>query len=140
MAGSTGTSQYMESLILGWLKGTAFPATLANTYVALFTTAPTDDSGAGAVEVSGNAYAREAVASSNWGAISGGLSTPSQISNGTAVTFPTPTGSWGTIVAIGLYDASSAGHLLYWNTIASQVINSGFVASFAAGALVITQD
>lgn len=56
------------------------------------------------------------------------------------ITFPTPTGNWGTTVAIGIYDASSSGNLLWWNTIASQTVNTGVVASFAAGALVITLD
>src|SRR5207245_7914543 len=99
-------------------------------YVALFTTAPADD-GTGGSELSRNTYARVAITtSSGWSAISG--TSPRQISNSGVVTFPTPTGSWGTITAIGIYDASTAGNLLYWNTITSQAIATGVVASFAA--------
>lgn len=144
----SGMSAYMEDGILKYLKnasltGTPFAGATAPTteYVALFTTNPTADDGTGAVEVSGSAYARVAItASSGWSAISGSGTSPHQISNSGVVTFPTPTGSWGTIIGIGIYDASSSGNLLYWNSITSQPIASGVVASFAIGALVITQD
>ena len=136
MAGNKG--QYLENAALGWLKGTTYPAAPANTYVALFTAAPSDSGGG--TEVSGGSYARVAIASSGWSAISGGGASPEQITNSGAVTFPTPTANWGTVVAIGLFDASTAGNLLYWNSISSQVINSGVQASFAGGALVVTDD
>jgi hypothetical protein len=136
-----GKSQYLENALLNWVKGTTFPAAPATVYVALFTTAPTNDAGASAVEVSGNAYARAAITTTTqWSAISGAPAAAGQISNSATVTFATPTGSWGTIVAIGIYDALTVGNLLYWNTITSQAIASGVVASFAVGALVITDD
>ena len=136
-----GKSQYLENAMLNWLKGTTFVAAPTTVYVALYTTAPTDDSGAGAVEVSGGSYARASITtSSGWSTISGAPSAPAQISNGSTITFATPTASWGTVVAIGIYDASSAGNLLYWNTITSQAIGSGVVASFAASALIVTED
>ena len=40
---------------------------------------------------------------------------PANITNGASVTFPQATGNWGTIVAFGLYDASSSGDLLAWD-------------------------
>lgn len=136
-----GKSQYLENALLNWMKGTTFPAAPATVYVALFTTAPTDDSGAGAVEVSGGSYARAGITTSTgWSSISGAPSAAAQISNGSTVTFTTPTANWGTITAIGVYDSSIGGNLLYWNTITSQTINSGVQASFSVGALVITDD
>lgn len=133
-----GKSTYLSDKMLNWLKGTAFATAPTTVYVALFTTAPADD-GTGGTEVSGGSYARASITTSTgWSAISG--TSPRQISNGGTITFATPTANWGTIVAIGIYDASTAGNLLYWNTITSQVINSGVVASLAAGALVITDD
>ena len=136
-----GKATYLEDQLLNWMKGTAFVAATTNVYVALFTTAPADD-GTGYVEVSGGAYARVAIVrSSGWSAITGGTS-PHQISNAAVLTFPTPTANWGTILAVGIFDiiTLSSGNLLYWNTITSQVINSGVIASFAIGALVITED
>jgi hypothetical protein len=83
-------------------------------YVALYTTAPTDDTGAGAVEVSGGGYARVATASATWNAASTGTD-PTTLANAQAITFATASANWGTVVAFGLYDASSAGNLLAWD-------------------------
>lgn len=136
-----GKSAYLENALMNWIKGTTFPAAPATTYVALFTTLPTSDAGTGGTEVSGNAYARQPITSSTgWSSISGGSTTPDVISNAGTITFPTPTGSWGTVVGIGLYDAVSAGNLLYFDGITSQAIGSGVVASFAIGALQISED
>jgi len=127
--------------LLNWLKGTTFPAAPATVYVALFTTAPTNDAGASAVEVSGGSYARAAITTTTgFSAISGAPSAPGQISNGSTVTYATPSANWGVIVAFGVYDALTVGNLLYWSTIVSQTINSGVVASFSGGTLIITED
>lgn len=43
-------------------------------------------------------------------------SAPSQITNANAtITFPQATASWGTVISVGLYDASTAGNLLDWD-------------------------
>jgi hypothetical protein len=136
-----GKSTYLEDQVLNYMKGTTFVAPTTNVYVALFTTAPADD-GSGYVEVSGGSYARVLMARSTaWSAITGGTS-PHQISNNGVLTFPTPTVSWGTVLAVGIFDlvTLNSGNLLYWNTITSQAIGIGVVASFAIGALVITED
>jgi hypothetical protein len=136
-----GKSAYLEDKLLNWLKGTAFATAPTTVYVALFTTNPTADDGTGVVEVAGSNYARAAITtSSGWSAISGSGVSPHQISNSGVVTFATPSGSWGTIIGIGLYDSLTVGNLLYWSTITSQAIASGVVASFAIGALIITDD
>ena len=136
-----GQSDYLNSAMLNWMKGTTFLAAPATTYVALFTTAPTSDAGTGGTEVSGGSYARQAITSSSgWSAISGGGTVAEQISNAAIITFPTPSASWGTVVAVGIYDALTVGNLLYFATITSQAIGVGVVASFAANALVVTAD
>lgn len=144
--GDTG-SWVKDSLLTllknGTLTSTLFAGSTPPTthYVALFTTNPTDDDGTGAVEVSGGSYARASItAATGYSAISGSGASAHQISNSGVVTFATPTADWGTVVGIGLYDASSSGHLLFWDAITSQVISTGVVASFAIGALVISQD
>src|SRR5258707_5314422 len=113
-----GQADYLNSAILNWLKGTTFLAAPATTYVALFTTAPTSDAGTGGTEVSGGAYARQPITSSTgWSAISGGATVAEQISNGAGITFPTPTVSWGTDVAIRLDDTVTAGQPLDFSNI-----------------------
>lgn len=113
------------------------PSTL---YCALFTVAPTD--AGGGTEVSGNAYARVAVTNNltNFPAATG--TTVATKTNGTAVTFPVaaPAG-WGTVVAVGWFDASTAGNLLDWATLAvSKLVGAGDQPSFAATKLTFTED
>lgn len=100
----------------------AWPATL---YMAGFTTAPTN--AGGGVEVGGGVgYARAAIDSTfdDWSATDGpGTTTSStgsggRISNNFDLVHPQPTGSQGTWVAGGLYDAASGGNLMMWKALA----------------------
>jgi hypothetical protein len=133
-------SQYEANNVLSWLKGTAHPAAPANTYVALLTTAPTDRAGTGAVEVTGGSYARQAIASSGWTAIStsgSGTTAIQQISNSAVINFPTATASWGTVVGIALYDASTAGNLLAYGDLSSSLaVGTGSTFQIPANDLV----
>lgn len=105
-------------------------------YVGLFTAAPTD--AGGGTEVTGGSYARKSTAAADWNAASGN---PASASNANAITFVTATGSWGTVTHFGLFDAATTGNLLRWAALtASKTIGSGDTASFAAGALTITED
>lgn len=129
-------SDYLEGKVLDHLLGRTTYTAPATVYVALYTTAPTD--AGGGTEVSGGGYARKAVTNdaTNWPAASS-----STKSNGTAITFDEATANWGTVVAWGLFDASSGGNLLYWGTLTqNQAVNSGSTASFAIGALTILED
>lgn len=141
-------SDYVKDGWLTWLKngtltGTPFNGSTPPTthYVALFTTNPTADDGTGAVEVSGGSYARASItAATGYSSISGSGTNAHQISNSGTITFATPTADWGTVIGIGLYDASTSGNLLFWDSITSQVISTGVVASIGIGDLVITDD
>ena len=122
-------SNYLENaLINATLRNTSYtsPATV---YVALFTSDPTD-AGTG-TEVSGGSYARTAV---TFAAPSNGVTT-----NSAAVEFPQATGTWGTVTHIGLYDASTAGNLLYHTILdVSKTISSGDIFKIAVGSLSVT--
>ena len=121
------------------------PTTL---YVGLFTTTPTDTGGG--TEVSGGSYARVSVTSSlaNWAGTQAAASTTASsgtsgtTSNNNAITFPAPTANWGSITGIGIYDASSAGNLLFWAPLTTgKTVNNGDAApSFAAAALTVQID
>ena len=129
MAGSF--SDYLEDELLDHVLGGADYTRPATVYVGLFTAAPTD--AGGGTEVSGNNYARVSVTNNptNWPASSGGAK-----SNGTAVTFATPSGSWGTVVAMGIFDASSAGNLLMWADLdVDKPVTSGDIVTFGVGDL-----
>ena len=94
-------------------------------YLALFTVAPTD--AGGGTEVSGSGYAREAI---SFGAASGGA-----ISNTSAVDFLASGGNFGTIVAVGVFDALTTGNLMSWKAISSVAINDGDTLAFPIGDL-----
>lgn len=138
-------SDYAENLLVDRiLRGqtATFPTTL---YVGLSTAACSDASVG--TEVSGNNYSRASVAASltNFsGTQSAGSTTASSgtggaSSNNGAITFPTPSGSWGTVTHWFISDAASGGNLWFCAALtSSKVINSGDTVSFAAGAASIT--
>lgn len=126
-----GFSDYLETKVLDHVfGGTAYtaPTTL---YVALFTAAPTDTGGGTEVNTSGTAYARQTIAFTT----SGGTT-----SNTSAVEYSTATGSgFGTVVAMGIFDASTSGNLLaYGSLTTSKSVSAGDVFRFNASAIDIT--
>ena len=122
-------SNFLENaLINATLRNTTYTS-VATVYVSLWTSDPTD-AGSG-TEVSGGSYARTAV---TFGAPSGGVTT-----NNADVTFPTATGSWGTVGWIGINDALSSGNLLYHTALdTAKAIDSGDIFKIASGNLSVT--
>ena len=135
----SGKSNYLEGQLLNLILRTQVAWKPAAVYVALLTAAPTD--AGGGTEVTGGSYARVAVTQSdaNWAAPSG---TPRSTSNANSVTFPTPSANWGQATHFALYDASTAGNLLYWAALTTaKTINNGDPAPyFPSGSLVVTED
>jgi len=127
----SGFSDYLEDKVLDHVfGGNAFtaPSTL---YVALYTVAPSDTGGG--TEVSGGAYARQT------GTFTVSGTNPTTASNTAAIEYPTATANYGTVVAVGILDASSGGNLLAYSTLdSSKVVSSGDVFRFNAGDLDIT--
>ena len=119
-------STYLENaLINATLRNTTYTS-VATVYVSLWTSDPTD-AGSG-TEVSGGSYARQAV---TFGAPSSGVST-----NSGDVTFPTATGTWGSVVWIGMNNASTSGNLLYHSPLdVAKSITTGDVFKIATGNL-----
>lgn len=141
-------SDYLESALVDWLvRGQTFtpPATV---YIGLATSTGSD--AACGTEVTGGSYARAAATSSlaNWaGTQSAGSTVASSgvsgtTSNNGTITFPAPTANWGVVTEYCVFDAASAGNLL-WRTAltAPKTINSGDSApSFAPGAATLQID
>ena len=134
MAGSFTDGMEVEVLKMITGQATSIITTTPITpYVALTTTTPTDS--AAGTEVSGNNYARISSAS-KWATPSAG-----SVANNATITFATPSGSWGTVVAMGVFDASSSGNLLAWADLAvSKTIGSGDVVTFPVGDFDVTLD
>jgi hypothetical protein len=124
-------SDYLENAMLNLtLNGTAFTA-ISTPYVSLHTADPTD-AGTG-TEVSGGSYARTSASFATASGTSGSVATDAD------VTFPTATASWGTVTHIGIWDASSAGNLLYHTALdSSKTIDSGDIFKITSGNLTVT--
>jgi len=134
MAGSK--SNYLEAKLLDHVLGAAVYTPPSIVYAALYSVAP-DDTGGG-TEISGNGYARVPVNNDliNWPLASG---TTTKV-NGVYFTFPAATASWGTIAAIGIFDAATSGNLLYWADITSATVNTSDIVRIAPSGITITSD
>ena len=124
-------TNYLETAILNHvLRSTAYSSPAA-VYVGLFTVAPTE--AGGGTEVSGGSYARQSVTFT--------APAPDTCENDADVTFPIATADWGTIVAFALFDAPTAGNMLYYaNLTASREILTSDQFRFPSGQLVVTED
>lgn len=117
-------------------------------YIGLLTATPTDSTAG--TEVSGNAYARVQVVSSlaNWAGTQAAASTTASTgasgttSNNNVITFPTPTPSgWGTVTAVGIYDASTGGNLLIYSALTvSKTVNVSDSVTFPISSLTFQLD
>jgi hypothetical protein len=104
--------------------------TMPSVYLGLYTTNPTMPAGTGGTEVSGGSYVRVAL-SGLIGAASSGAN-----ANSSSVAFATATGSWGTVVGVGAFDASTVGNLLNAGPLAtSKVVGTGDTFSIPIGSL-----
>ena len=126
-----GFSDYLEDKVLDHVFGGNAYTAPSTLYVALYTVAPTDTGGG--TEVSGGGYVRK-TATFN---VSG--TNPTTASNASAVEYPTATANYGTVVAVGIFDALSSGNLLaYANLTTSKVVSTGDVFRFNTGDLDVT--
>jgi len=128
-------SDYLETALCNWIKGTNMPTAPAAVYVALFNGDPTD-TGAGGTEVTTTIRAAGRVA-----VIFGAISNGGTMSNGAIVDFGNAAGA-ATVTHFAIFDAASAGHLLGSGalTSGSQAISAATPVSFAAGALIWNED
>ena len=128
----SAASDYLENKVLDHFLGTAPTSAPATVYLALFTTDPTDAGSGTEVSTSGTAYSRQSIAFSS--ASSGSTS------NSADVEFSQATGSgFGTVTHFGIFDASTAGNLLFHGALtSSKTIDAGDVFKIASGNLSIT--
>lgn len=127
-------SDYTEQNLLKLLfRNTAF--TPPATFVALFTTNPGDTGG---TEVTGGAYVRQRVYTDGvtapyWSAVETEAGGGHQVRNVQIITFPDATADWGTVGWVGIFDAATAGNLLFAGALtASKAILAGDVFRFKA--------
>lgn len=131
-------SDYLETQILNWIKGTTFPAAPSAVYVGLFSSDPTDTGSAGTeVTTTVRVAGRVAV---TFGANSGSGDGTTSISNSAIVDFGASAGAT-TVTHFALFDAVSGGNMLVSETLtSSKTIAISDPVSFPIGNLTITVD
>jgi len=133
----TSMSQYLQQKLLEHTLRHVSWTSPTTVYVALFTVMPGED-GTGGTEVTGGAYARQAA---TFAAYANTAPTGGKCVTSADISFPVATANWGTIAGVGIYDASSSGNLLLYQTLtANQVINSGQQFVLSAGDLEVDMD
>lgn len=129
----SAASNYLELKLLDHALGTASFTAPSNVYLGLFTSDPTDADSGTEVSTSGSAYGRQTITFDS--AASGSAASAA------TVTFSAATANWGTITHIGIYDASTAGNLLFHGAVTtSKTIESGDTFQVSAGNLTISLD
>lgn len=127
MAGNL--SDYLENKLLDHFLGTTTYTKPTTVYIALYTVAPTD--AGGGTQVTGGSYARQTATFS--AAASG---TTSNTANIDFAGMPAVT-----TVAIGVFDALTAGNLLLWGTLTTnKTTDAGDTLRIATGDLDISID
>ena len=127
MAGNL--SNYLENKVLDHILGTTAYTMPTTVYLALYTTAPND--AGGGTQVTGGSYARQTAV---FDAASSGAT--QNTTNIDFVNMPSCT-----VVAIGVFDALTAGNLLVWGTLSSnKSLDAGDTLRVATGDLDISLD
>jgi len=121
-------TDFLEDAWLNHVTNQATYSPPAGLYLALFTVAPTG--AGGGTEVTGGSYARQLI---SWGAVAGSV-----VENNTTLLFDgMPAVS---VVASGIYDALTAGNLLYYKPLTTTPVSDGQAVAFYAGTVTITAD
>ncbi len=134
-------SQYLSQAVLKHITNKA-TLTSPALYAALCTVLPlATDTGSTLTELNYTSYARVLINTSDLDVIAIDGTGKAFTTNVNAIAFPTSTGGPSpTAVAIAICDASTAGHLLYFNTLTQQQqIFNGSPVVVPVGALDFTQ-
>lgn len=124
-------SDYAEKLLLDWAMTTGSATRPTAWYVALYTAAPSDSGGG--TEVSTGGYSRKSVT------FAAATSPGGTTSNTNTVSFTASGANYGTVTHIGIFDASTAGNLLWHGAMtASKTVNDGDTLEFSIGNIDLT--
>ena len=127
------TNATKKALLDAWYSAAAIGAP-ATHHFGLSTTTPAED-GTNVTEPSGNNYGRFAMTANTTNFPLSTAADPTVKTNGTVITFPTASGSWGTVTHVTQHTASTAGSVTDWQALsAGQAISNGTTASIAASA------
>lgn len=127
----SAASDFTENLALTYLLTSDSATRPTAWYLGLHTGSPLDDdSGANEISTSGTGYGRQTI---------GFTVTNDTASNNATITFSAATSNWGTVSHISVYDAATAGNLLFHGAVTtSKTIETGDTFQVSASNLTIT--
>jgi len=128
-------TRYASNQILDYNFGKVAYTAPASFFVGLSTTT-ISSSGSNATEPVAASYARVEVVNSktNFRYSSNGC-----LVNAVDITFPESSGSWGTIVDLAFWDATTSGSIWYYTTLpSSKIVQTTTVVSFSPSAIAIS--
>lgn len=138
---ANNASDYLENKLLNHIfannGGATYSAPATNAiYVSLHTGSPADDD-SGANEITLGSYTRSNASNTLTWTVTGNSATNDQ-----AIVFPQATANYdGAVTHIGIYDASTAGNLLFHGALTvSKTVTTGDTMQVNAGALTITME
>jgi len=127
---SDALTDTFETLLLKFLLTTDSVTRPTNWYVGLYASGNQPSDSASGTELSGSGYARQSVSFS----VTGNAGT-----NSGTITFPTATGSWGTVTFAGIFDAQTSGNLIAYAQLgASKVIDTNDILQISGSSLTLT--
>lgn len=127
----SAASDFTENLALTYLLTSDSATRPTAWYLGLHTGSPLDDdTGANEISTSGTGYGRQTI---------GFTVSADTASNNATITFSAATSNWGTVSHISVYDAASAGNLLFHGAVTtSKTIETGDTFQVSASNLTIT--
>jgi len=131
-----GISEYASKKILDHLVGKTSFTMPTNNYVALFNGDPLDG-GVELVDPSATDYAREQTAGADWTEAAWSSPVTSAVS-ANDIDFGVAGAAWGTVDHVAVYDAATAGNMLYSGPLeVSRSVQLNDPVKFPAGSLIL---
>jgi hypothetical protein len=107
-------SDYLENEVLDHVFKTGAYTPATNLFVALYSAAPTDAGGGTELTSANSGYERQVC--NSWNAAGSG-----EVDNAIDIIWGTSGANWGTVVAVGIFDASAVGNLLVYGSLNSTI-------------------
>jgi hypothetical protein len=140
-------TNYFDAAIIGMIFGHSGYTPPTTFYVGLSTASPTQSAGSSGnwnfVEITGGGYVRAQISNTAWTAQTSQPTQGASTGNSAAIMFPASTGAWSagaTIGWFGLFDSSTAGNLLLFNSInpTFTIPGAGYQTVFSAGQISVS--
>lgn len=124
-------TDYLENKVLDHIFNNTAYTSPTTVYIGLLSAVPTDSTAG--TELTNTGYSRKS--------ISVGTASAGTVTSDAAISWTNSDGSdWSPALALGIYDASTGGNLLFYKTISGRTVKDGETLTIASGDLSVTLD